>query len=96
MTEGAKNTILGVVLAALLGGVGESIHTQAEQNVHNAKIDVALIGINSVMSDQKEILKELESRGGAVSPVVEAKLEELRNRLNLHEERINSIERKRE
>lgn len=95
MTEGTKNTIVGVVLAALLTGVGALIHDQAEEHVHSAKIDVAITGINSVMSDQWDILKGIQQQTGSVSPVIEAKLEEIRNRLNLHEERINTIERKR-
>lgn len=95
MNEGTKNTIVGVVLAALLTGVGALIHDQAEEHVHSAKIDVAITGINTVVSDQRDILKGMQSREAAVSPVIEAKLDEIRNRLNLHEERINSIERKR-
>lgn len=94
MTEGTKNTVIGVVMAALLTGVGSLIHDQAEEHVHSAKIDVAITGINTVMSDQRDILKGMQSREAAVSPVIEAKLDEIRNRLNLHEERINGIERK--
>lgn len=94
MTEGTKNTIVGVVLAALLTGVGALIHDQAEEHVHSAKIDVAITGINSVISDQRDILKNIQQQTGSVSPVIEAKLDEIRNRLNLHEERINNIERK--
>lgn len=94
MTEGTKNTVIGVIMAALLTGVGSLIHDQAEEHVHSAKIDVAISGINTVMSDQRDILKGMQSREAAVSPVIEAKLDEIRNRLNLHEERINGIERR--
>lgn len=94
MTEGTKNTVIGVVLAALLTGVGALINGQAEEHVHSAKIDVAILGINTVISDQRDILKGIQSQTGSVSPVVEAKLDEIRNRLNLHEERINAIERR--
>lgn len=94
MTEGTKNTIVGVVLAALLTGVGALISGQTEEHVHAAKIDVAIVGINTVISDQRDILKGMQNREAAVSPVIEAKLDEIRNRLNLHEERINTMERR--
>lgn len=95
MNEGTKNTIVGVVLAALLAGVGDLIHDQAEEHVHSAKVDTAMIGIKDVMAAQQKIMEDIQSRSGNVSPVIEAKLDELRNRLNLHEARLNDVERKR-
>lgn len=94
MSEGTKNTILGVVLAALLAGVGDLIHDQAEEHVHSAKVDTAMLGIKDIMATQQKIMEDIQNRSGYVSPVIEAKLDELRNRLNLHEARLNDLERR--
>lgn len=85
---------MAAVLGTLLLGVGNLIHDQAEEKVHSGKIDVAISSINTVVSDQRDILKEMQSRTGTVSPVIEAKLDELRNRLNLHEARLNDVEKR--
>lgn len=94
MTDGIKNTVVGVCLAALLGGVGTILAQSGEYGRHFVKIDAVLEGQQKSDAERLAILKDLQIKASGVPPVVDAKLDELRNRLNLHESRINSIERK--
>lgn len=87
MTEGTKNTAVGVISAALLAGVGTLLATNSEYGRHLAKIDV-------VMEQNHDILKNLSDKANIVPPIVENEMRELRDRLNLHEDRINQIERR--
>lgn len=87
MTEGTKNTIVGVVGAALLAGIGTLLATNSEYGRHLAKIDV-------VMEQNHDILKSLSDKANVVPPIVENEMRELRDRMNLHEDRINQMERR--
>lgn len=87
VTEGTKNTAVGVISAALLAGVGTLLATNSEYGRHLAKIDV-------VMEQNHDILKSLSDKANVVPPIVENEMRELRDRLNLHEDRINQIERR--
>lgn len=87
MTEGTKNTIVGVVGAAILAGIGTLLATNSEYGRHLAKIDV-------VMEQNHDILKSLSDKANVVPPIVENEMRELRDRMNLHEDRINQMERR--
>lgn len=87
MTEGMKNTVVGVLLAAALGSVGVLLTTQSENATHFTKLD-------SLMDINHSILVELKSQIGIVPPATEMKLEELRQRLNLQESRINEMDKR--
>jgi hypothetical protein len=87
MTEGMKNTVVGVLLAAALGAVGVLLTTQSENATHFTKLD-------SLMETNHNILVELKGQIGVVPPATEMKLDELRLRINLHESRINEIEKR--
>lgn len=93
LSAGTKNTILGIALAALLGGVGTLIGSNAEYGKHFVRIDTVLENSQLVIQQNQEILKDIQSKSGNVSPLMEAKLDEIRFRLNLHEQRINSLEK---
>lgn len=88
ITEGSKNTVLGVALTALLAGVGWMISVTQGNREHLIKLDV-------VMEQNAEILRDVHQRVGTIPEDVEKKLDELRTRINLHEARINAIENKR-
>lgn len=85
MTEGSKNTVLGVVLTALLAGVVWIITSTQDHGNHLARLD-------TVMLQNADILKDIHNRLGIVPMEVEGKLAELRNRMNLQESRINTID----
>lgn len=89
MTEGLKNTVVGVLLAAALGAVGVLLTTQSENATHFTKLD-------SLMDINHSILLELKAQIGIVPPSTEMKLDELRIRLNLQESRINEIDKRKE
>lgn len=87
MNQGLQNTVVGVALAALLSGVGVVISQGVDHGEHLAKID-------TVLSNQAIMMSELKTAGNTVPPIVETKLEEIRGRLNLQEQRINNVESK--
>lgn len=87
MTEGLKNTVVGVLLAAALGSIGVLLTTQSENASHFTKLD-------SLMDINHSILIELKAQIGVVPPATEMKLDELRARLNLQEARINEIDKR--
>lgn len=87
MTEGLKNTVVGVLLAAALGSIGVLLTTQSENAMHFTKLD-------SLMDINHSILIELKAQIGVVPPATEMKLDELRARLNLQEARINEIDKR--
>lgn len=87
MSEGTKNTLIGVVGAATLTGIGVILSNNTDYGRHLAKID-------TVLEQNHELLKHLEDKTSIIPPVVESEIRELRDRLNLHEDRINQIERK--
>lgn len=94
MNEGTKNTIVGVCLAALLGGVGTILAQSGEFGRHFVKIDAVLENQQKSDAERLAILKDLQIKSSGIPPIVDAKLDELRNRLNLHEDRINNLTRK--
>lgn len=85
MTEGAKNTVLGVALTALLGIGFASVGQSVDNGKHLTKID-------AVLEQQKDILAELRKGANTIPAPVETKLEELRWRLNSIEGRVNHID----
>lgn len=85
MTEGAKNTILGVTLTALLGIGFASVSQSFDNGKHLTKID-------AVLEQQKDILGELKKSANTIPAPVETKLEELRWRLNSIEGRVNHLD----
>lgn len=94
MTEGTKNTVVGVVLAALLAGVTSIIASNAEYGRHFVKIDTVMEQSQVVIQQNQEILRDIQTKAGNISPLMESKLDELRNRLNLHEQRLNTIDKR--
>lgn len=105
MNAGLRNTIVGVVLTvalgAILGGVGVILSDTKGNTLHLAKIDELLARYIDEQRDTKDTLKvnqgilwELKSMQNIVPAVVETRLQELRDRLNSHEERLNYIDRK--
>lgn len=85
MTEGTKNTVVGVLLTAILGMVFTGVSLSFDNGRHLAKID-------TVLEQQKDMLVEFKKSASSIPPQVENKLEELRWRLNSFETRMNKID----
>lgn len=80
MTEGTKNTLLGVTLAAILGGMGAEIGLTVEHGQHFVKID-------NVLENQSVLLSDIKRSQDTVPAVVERSFGEIRSRLNMIEYR---------
>lgn len=86
MTEGTKNTVLGVTLTFLFATIGTSLGVAFSSSNHLVKID-------GVLESQKNILFELKESNKSVPAPVELRLQELRERLNNQQEQINILVR---
>lgn len=86
MNSGLQSTIAGVLLTAILAGISYQISDSKDQGIHLAKID-------TVLENQANIMKEIKSQSSEIPAPVEEKLSEIRERLNLHEQRINKLEK---
>lgn len=96
MTEGTKNTVVGVVLTAffaviMAGGVSV-LSSQRESERANATIAVHLERIDNVLINQNKILADIHESQNTVPAVVEKALGEVRSRLNMQEYRMSKIE----
>lgn len=80
MTEGTKNTILAVLLSAVVGGMATEIGLTIAHGEHFVRID-------SVLESQNEILKEIKNAKDIIPPIVEHSLGEVRARINMLEYR---------
>lgn len=80
MTEGTKNTVIGVILAAVLGGMGTEIGLTINHGQHFAKID-------TVLETQSNILSDIKRGQENIPAAVEKSLGEIRSRLNMLEYR---------
>lgn len=104
MNAGLRNTIVGVVLTVALGsiltGVGVILSDTKGNTVHLARIDELLARYINEQGDIKDTLKvnqailwELKAMQNVVPAVIEQRLQELRDRLNSHETRLNNVNR---
>lgn len=84
MTEGTKNTVLGVTLAALFATIGTSLGVAFNSSNHLIKID-------DVLESQNRLLYEMKESNKVVSAPVETRLQELRERLNIQQVQINNL-----
>jgi len=85
-TEATKNTIVGVMLSAIMAGIVWMITETNDAGKHLAKIDV-------VLGQQDRILQDIYQKSGSIPPRVEDKLEELRNRMNNQDTRIAEMDK---
>lgn len=84
MTEGTKNTVIGVFLTAMLGGIATVLGLAFNTTAHLTKIDM-------VLDSQKDILQEMRQASSTIPGPIELKLQDLRNRINNVEVRMNDI-----
>lgn len=81
-------TIVGVCLAAMLAfiswGVSDILKSTSQHSIHLSRID-------AVLESNKDILSKVSAQAGSIPEGVEHKLSELRARLNIQEERMNSM-----
>lgn len=89
MNDGMKSTVVGVLLSAVLAGMGAEIGLTINHGQHFAKID-------SVLESQSKILEEIKRAGDTVPAVVEKSFGEVRERLKMIEYRTTSLESKTE
>lgn len=87
MTEGTKNTVIGVVLAAVLAGMGTEIGLTISHGQHFVKID-------NVLENQGLILIDIRRSQDTVPSVVEHGMGEIRSRLNMLEYRAAQLDAK--
>lgn len=87
MTEGTKNTLLGVTLAAILSAMGAEIGLTINHGQHFVKLD-------NVLENQGVILADIRRSQDTVPTVVERSLGEIRNRLNMLEYRTTQLDAK--
>lgn len=87
MNEGTKNTVIGVVLAAVLAGMGTEIGLTINHGQHFAKID-------QLLETQGGLLAEIKDSQDTVPAVVEHSLGEIRSRLNMLEYRAAQLDAK--